>query len=48
MRKCDVRGDTNFIGSDSSEPTVYSLYCGRVSAQLIMKPGLNRFGLIKN
>ena len=24
--KCDIRGDTNFKGSDSSDPTVYSLY----------------------
>ena len=23
----DVHGDTNFKGSDSSDPTVYSLYC---------------------
>ena len=23
-----MRGDTNFKGSDSSDPTVYSLYCG--------------------
>ena len=23
-----MRGDTNFNGSDSSDPTVYSLYCG--------------------
>ena len=22
-----MRGDTNFKGSDSSDPTVYSLYC---------------------
>ena len=24
--QCDMRGDTNFKGSDSSDPTVYSLY----------------------
>ena len=23
----NMRGDTNFKGSDSSDPTVYSLYC---------------------
>ena len=25
-----MRGDTNFKGSDSSDPSVYSLYCVRV------------------
>ena len=25
-----MRGDTNFKGSDSSDPTVYSLYCDLV------------------
>ena len=28
---CDVRGDTDFKGSDSSEPTVYSVYCSMKS-----------------
>ena len=25
-----MRGDTNFKGSDSSDPSVYSLFCGPV------------------
>ena len=29
-----MRGDTNFKGSDSSDPTVYSLYCDAIDIYL--------------
>ena len=35
-----MRGDTNFTGSDSSDPTVYSLYCGSGARALIMGGGM--------
>ena len=32
-----MRGDTNFKGSDSSDPTVYSLYCAQVPKRLVLQ-----------